>query len=67
MNIILTISGGDINIEIFLGKECLFLLKMICKKPWSRKGDQFSNEEFDLAVYSRVQSLYLDKAYLQSN
>ena len=31
-----------------------------------KKGDQFSDEEFNLALYSRVQGLYLDRGYIYS-
>jgi len=68
MNIILTISEGEKYKYRNFSWEgmSLFSENDLQKTLGLEKGDQFSNEEFDLAVYSRVQSLYLDRGYIYS-
>ena len=68
MNIILTISEGEKykyrnfsweGMSLFSEKDLQSTLSL-------KKGDQFSDEEFNLALYSRVQGLYLDRGYIYS-
>ena len=68
MNIILTISEGEKykyrkfsweGMSLFSEEDLQNTLSL-------EKGDHFSDEEFNLSLYSRVQGLYLDRGYIYS-
>ena len=68
MNITLTISEGEKYKYRNFSWEgmSLFSEKDLQNTLSIDKGDQFSDEEFNLALFSRVQGLYLDRGYIYS-
>ena len=68
MNITLTIFEGEKYKYRNFSWEgmSLFSEKDLQSNLSLEKGDQFSDEEFNLALYSRVQGLYLDRGYIYS-
>ena len=68
MNIVLTLSEGEKykyrnfsweGMSLFTEEDLQNMLSL-------EKGDLFSEEEFNLALYSKVQGLYLDRGYIYS-
>ncbi len=68
MNITLTIFEGEkYNYRNFSWEGMSLFSEEDLQNTLSlKKGDQFSDEEFNLALYSRVQGLYLDRGYIYS-
>ena len=68
MNIVLTISEGEKYKYRDFSWEgmSLFSEEDLQNTLALEKGEQFSDEDFNLALYSRVQGLYLDRGYIYS-
>ena len=68
MNIVLSVSEGEkYNYRNFSWEGMsLFSEEDLQNTLALEKGEQFSDEDFNLALYSRVQGLYLDRGYIYS-
>ena len=68
MDIVLTVSEGELYKYRNFSWEgmSLFNEEVLQKNLALVKGEQFSEEDFNLGLYSRVQGLYLDRGYIYS-
>ncbi|MBA64330.1 MAG: outer membrane protein assembly factor BamA [Candidatus Marinimicrobia bacterium] len=68
MDIILTISeGSQYKYRNFSWEGMSLYNEQILQNALAlEKGQQYSDEDFNLAIYSRVQGLYLDRGYIYS-
>ncbi len=68
MDIVLTVSEGELYKYRNFSWEgmSLFNEEVLEKNLALIKGEQFSEEDFNLGLYSRVQGLYLDRGYIYS-
>ena len=68
MDIVLTVSEGELYKYRNFSWEgmSLFNEEVLQKNLALVKGEQYSEEDFNLGLYSRVQGLYLDRGYIYS-
>ena len=68
MDIVLTVSEGELYKYRHFSWEgmSLFNEEVLEKNLALVKGEQYSEEDFNLGLYSRVQGLYLDRGYIYS-
>jgi len=68
MDIVLTVSEGELYKYRNFSWEgmSLFNEEVLEKNLALVKGEQYSEEDFNLGLYSRVQGLYLDRGYIYS-
>ena len=67
MNLVLTVEEGPkYKYRNFSWEGMTLFDEQVLQRALAiKKSEDYSEEDFNLAVYSRVQGLYLDRGYIQ--